>query len=190
MHRLLKGIDGLDRHGAGCALSSFGDASDVTEQHLVEALDLLPGLVDRHADKFETSDRGRIIVWYGYENLIWDLGESFRRVLKRNRALRGRDTIFEAIERVCLDARYGKGRESFTMLLGQYGGPRRVPVLLRLLDDPEVCGHALYALRLLGRSGAESRARTLLSSPSVWIRGEAKKYLEKVAKERPRLVVT
>ena len=61
MHRLLKGIDGLDRHGAGCALSSFGDASDVTEQHLVEALDLLPGLVDRHADKFETSDRGRII---------------------------------------------------------------------------------------------------------------------------------
>ncbi len=151
---------------------------------------MLPGLVGQHADKFEISDRGRVIVWHGYEHLIWTLGESFRRVLKRERGLRGRDAVFEAIERVCLDRRFGKGRESFTMLLGQYGGPRRVPVLLRLLDDPEVCGHALYALRLLGKEGAEGRARALLNSPTAWIRREAKKYLEKVTKGGPRLVVT
>ena len=129
-------------------------------------------------------------MWYAYENLIWDLGEAFRRVLKRERRLRGRDKIFGAIERVCLEPRYGKGRESFTMVLGLYGGPGRVPVLMRLLDDPQLCGHALYALRLLGSRGAEGRARALLNSPTAWIRGEAKKYLEKVAKGSPRLAVT
>ena len=38
MHRLFKGLEQLEAHEAGCALSSFGDAADVTEQNLLEAL--------------------------------------------------------------------------------------------------------------------------------------------------------
>jgi hypothetical protein len=67
------------------------------------------------------------------------------------------------------------------MLLGQYGGRDRAPVLLRLLNDPEVVGHALYALRLLAVPGAEVKARELEGSERTWIRNEARKYLKKMA---------
>ena len=115
-----------------------------------------------------------------FEDVIWALGEGFRHVLKRSPKLRQHPTLFKHIGALCLDTNNRKGRESFMMLLGQYGGPNQVPMLVSLLADPEVEGHALLGLRSLKAPGGREAAKRLLSDGNAWKRTEAKKYLRKL----------
>lgn len=173
--------EGTDPHAA---VSAFGDADGVSEDDLLAALQLIESWYQRFTESYTFEHEGRqITLYHHYESLVWALGESFRRIMLRNRRLRRRERIFEAVRVVCLDQRLGKGRESFTMLLGQYGGAAQIPTLIRLLDDPDVSGHAVYALRLLGASEAAERIGPFLDSPKTWVRREARKYFEKIASD-------
>ncbi len=93
--------------------------------------------------------------------MIWSIGEVLRNIIKRNKKFRRKQTIFERVEEIALNEKYGKGRESFVMLLGQYGGRGYIETLIRLIDDPVVCGHSIYALRLLKAIEAEEKNRTI-----------------------------
>jgi hypothetical protein len=181
MHPTLAGWERWDFREANRHLAALGDLPGITEEDLVQALALAPAIKQRFTDSSHVEQRGQRISWYHYETLLWTLGETFRRQLKRHRSFRRRPSLFTAITAFCEDRGYGKGRESFTLLLGQYGGPATAPVLLRLLGDPDVHGHALYALRLLGDPAGIPVAHSLLTSPRSWVRGEARKYLAKVA---------
>jgi len=182
----VEGLGTLPYREAHERLRTFGDTPDVDEAELHQLLDQVPALVSQYPDRLSADSVDESGVWHQYESLIWAMGESFRRTLKSKRSLRDSGRLWERVEAVCLDATYGRGRESFTMLLGQYGGQDRVPVLLQLLDDPEVSGHALYALRLIGSPEAVEQARDMLESPRSWVRAEAKKYLAKVqSPDRP-----
>jgi hypothetical protein len=161
-------------------IQAFGDAVAVSEDDLLAALGAAEFWHQRFTDPFTFEYRGEQITWFRYESLIWALGESFRRILLRSRPLRRRERVFQAVRGICLDRRFGKGRESFTMLLGHYGGAAQIPSLVQLLDDPEVSGHAVYALRLLGASEAAERVRPFLDSPKSWVRKEARKYFQKI----------
>lgn len=169
---------------ANRTLETLGDSSEVGEADMLAVLDQAPDLLGRFTESSDVHVGHDVITWCNYENLLWTMGESFRRLLKRHRNLRRSAALWERIQLLCLNTRYGKGRESFTMLLGQYGGEARVPVLIELLDDPQVYGHALYAMRLLGDPRAVSAARRLLGSPKAWVRSEARKYLDKVERRR------
>lgn len=140
----------------------------------------LPSLRVRFRDEYMVLGPDGPIVWTNHEQLTWALGESIRKALRQKRALRNEPRLWAAIEDVASDRAAGKGREPFVMLLGQYGGRSRAPLLVQLLDDSEVAGQALYALRLLAAPGAEEKARALLTHRRAWIRKEAKKYLQKV----------
>ncbi|MGA9451622.1 MAG: HEAT repeat domain-containing protein [Verrucomicrobiia bacterium] len=161
-------------------IRNFGDTGDWTEGDLLAALRATGNWPERFTDPFTLEYRGEQITWYRYESLVWTLGESFRRVMLRIRRLRRQERVFEAVRAVCLDRRFGKGRESFTMLLGHYGGPAQIPTLIRLLDDTDVSGHAVYALRLLGAFEAADRVRPFLDSPKTWVRQQARKYFQKI----------
>jgi hypothetical protein len=161
-------------------IRTFGDTGDWTEDDLLAALHATGIWLERFTEPSTLEYRGEQITWYRYESLVWALGESFRRVMLRIRRLRRQERVFGAVRAVCLDRRFGKGRESFTMLLGRYGGPVQIPTLIRLLDDAEISGHAVYALRLLGASEAADRVRPLLASPKAWVRQEARKYFQKI----------
>lgn len=158
------------------ALGTTIESADELVAHIAE----LPALRARFRDEYVVLAPDGPVTWANHESLAWALGESIRQVLQRRRALRKNAKLWAAVEAVAKDRSVGKGREPYVMLLGQYGGPARAPLLMQLLDDPEVVGHALYALRLLGAPGAEAKARTLLSHRRGWIRKEAKKYLEKM----------
>lgn len=149
-------------------------------QQILNLISELPILRERFRDEYVVLAPRGPITWVGHENLAWSLGESIRQVLCRRRTLRSDQALWQALEAVATDRSVGKGREPYVMLLGQYGGRDRAPVLFRLLDDPEVVGHALYALRLLAVPGAEVRARELEGSGRSWIRNEARKYLKKM----------
>lgn len=149
---------------------------------MLSFLESLPEITARFTELSIFENRDETIIWHGYEHLIWSVGEVFRQILKREKSLRRSKLLWSKIEAISLDSKYDKGRQSFAMLLGLYGGHERVPVLIQLLEDPVIHGHALYALRRLGANGAEEQARTLLHSPRAWIRREARDYLEKMKK--------
>ncbi len=162
------------------AISAFGTTKGISGTDLLTSLGSIERWYQQFPGEFCVEHRGAKIFWRGYESLIWALGESFRHVMVRNRRLRRDARIFGAVQSVCLDRRFGKGRESFVLLLGQYGGPEQIPILIELLQDQEVCGHAVCALRVLGAPEAAGEVKPFLDSPKTWIRQEARKFFKKI----------
>jgi HEAT repeat protein len=63
------------------------------------------------------------------------------------------------------------------LALGNCHDPRAVDVLIALLADEQVVGHAVMALGKLKSKAARSRIQELLKHPTDWIRAEATKAL-------------
>jgi hypothetical protein len=55
-----------------------------------------------------------------------------------------------------------------------------VEILVNIIDDDEVVGHAVMALGKLRAETARGRIEALLGHPTPWIRDEAKKALEQI----------
>lgn len=161
-------------------IHKFAEVPDLTEEDLLQVLQHLSLWRARFTATFVVKHCGQQITWIHFENLIWALGEAFRQILQKKRGLRSSRKLFDRIEAICTDPQFGKGRESFTMLLGRYGGKASIPTLMRLLDDPEVAGQAVYSLRLLGSVDATEKMRPFLDSPKAWVKQEARKYFQKV----------
>jgi hypothetical protein len=94
------------------------------------------------------------------------------------------DELTEPMIRLVTDQRYGKAREMVVLGLGKMKDPRVVDVLLNLLADEEVVGHAVMALGKLRAKNARARIEPLLKHPKPWIRKEAKKALANIDKAR------
>lgn len=180
MDRLLAALRGSDASIASRAAAEWGAHGVPSTEELIALLAMAPAIRSNFTTAFVVKTRTEEITWNGYEHVLWALGEAFRQILKRSRSKRRSVPLFDAVATLCEDRVYGKGRESFTMLLGQYGGPRSAPCLVRLLQDPVVDGHALYGLRVLGASGGREKAQRLLVAGSGWKRAEARKYLRKL----------
>jgi hypothetical protein len=117
--------------------------------------------------------------WSTYELKIWELGESLRHFLKRKR-WRGQGELLDAVARVLMSRNFGKGRQTFALLLGECGNKEYGAVLGGVLDDPEVYGHAVKALRTAKIAGYAEPVRRVLSKEQGWIRKAAKRYLKDV----------
>lgn len=115
--------------------------------------------------------------WMGFERKIWELGESLRKCFIKRRDWRESTSLLEVIRSVARDPRFAKGRQSFVVLLGHFGGSGAASTLRELLNDKEVQGHALMALRLGKITDAVSEAREIAGKSTGWVRSEAKKYL-------------
>jgi HEAT repeat protein len=91
-------------------------------------------------------------------------------------------TLFDELVRLVRIKEHGIARQMLAVALGTIRDPRAIPVLVELLHDEDVVGHALIGLSRL-RPGREIQAAVepLLSHPVAWIRKEAKKLLQKVA---------
>ena len=102
------------------------------------------------------------------------------------------DSVFDQIADLALDKRNGRGRQMIVLGLGTMKNPRAVDVAIELLQDAEVAGHAVVALRKLKPAKARRALEPFLESPHSWIRREAKKALERIdaecnpVRKRPR----
>ncbi len=94
------------------------------------------------------------------------------------------DTVFEELAALVLERRYGRSRKMLVEALGNMKNPRAVDVAIRLLDDDEVVGHALVALRKLRAKAARPLVESFLNHPVAWIRNEAKQTLRVLDKAR------
>lgn len=87
------------------------------------------------------------------------------------------DSVFEDIVALVTDRSQGKSREMLAESLGNMKDERAVAVLLRLLTDDEIVGHALVALRKLKLPSTRPYILPFVHHPVPWIRNEALKAL-------------
>jgi HEAT repeat protein len=92
------------------------------------------------------------------------------------------DELAEDLMRLACERRYGRAREMVVLALGKLKDPRATDVLLDLLEDDEVVGHAVSALGKLRAAKARSRIEPLVEHPKAWIRQEARKALARIDK--------
>ena len=79
------------------------------------------------------------------------------------------------------DRRYGEARQMVVLGLAKLTKDKRaVPVLLALLDDPDVTGSAIMALGKLKAVKARDRLQQFLDHPEPFYRKEARKALNKI----------
>ncbi|MDC6167879.1 hypothetical protein [Paucibacter sp. XJ19-41] len=119
--------------------------------------------------------------WLGYEMALWKLSERIRLWLKPKRKLKGtKNPLFDVMESIVLDSRFGKGRQDFVLVMGEYASPSYGPSLAKLVTDVDVMGHAIKAVTKLGVSGLSAQVNEVSNtSKTGWVRAAARKYLEK-----------
>lgn len=116
--------------------------------------------------------------WTAYEGKIWELGESVRQCLIKRKPWRSWVAFFDVVSEIVADRQYGKGRESWVLLLGDFSAAAYRDLLVRLLDDPDVTSHAITALRHGKVDDAIEEVRAVLGrTKSSRTRSSAKKYL-------------
>lgn len=90
------------------------------------------------------------------------------------------DSVFDELVGLARDRRYGKARQMIVLGLGKSKRPEVVEVLLGLVDDPDVDGHAVKALGRLKARDARAALERKLDDERAWVRGEARKALARL----------
>ena len=96
------------------------------------------------------------------------------------------DSVYDEIVELARDKQHGKAREMVVASLANMKNPQAVDVLIGLLDDEEVPGYALLALRKLGKKAEKARPHIerFLAHPDTWVRNQAKGALAKMDKAK------
>jgi PBS lyase HEAT-like repeat len=126
------------------------------------AKEAAPTLIQEFRSASETSA--------GKTFLKWDIGNTLSVVAD--------DNVFDDIVDLVLDKRHGRDREMLALALANMQDERAVDVLIQLLDDDDLVGHSIAALRKLKAKKAEPYVEKHLSHPRTWVRNEAKKALK------------
>lgn len=93
------------------------------------------------------------------------------------------DSVYETIVELVREPAYGRAREMLAVALGNMKNPQAVDILIKLLDDEDVAGHAVMGLGKLGAERARPHVERFLTHPKTWIRNEAKKALKRIDRE-------
>lgn len=87
------------------------------------------------------------------------------------------DVDFDRLVALILEQSYGRAREMLVLGLGRSKRPEAVGLLIELLADYEVSGHAVKALRRIKPPEARSGLEKMLSDDRAWVRKEAEQAL-------------
>ncbi|WP_370943268.1 HEAT repeat domain-containing protein [Amycolatopsis sp. cg5] len=90
------------------------------------------------------------------------------------------DSVFDQLEPLVREPRFGQGRQMLVHGLGRSRHPRAPGLLVELLSDDDVAAHALTALTKLKPPGVRGAVEPLLDHPRPLVRKNAKKALEKL----------
>jgi HEAT repeat protein len=107
-------------------------------------------------------------------SLRWAIGNALSKVAD--------DRVFDGLVRLVRESKYGKSREMVAVALGRMKDPRAVDVLVDLLGDDELAGHAIIGLGKLANYRTRSYLERFLDHPTTWIRKEATKAVKRIDK--------
>lgn len=107
-------------------------------------------------------------------------GTGLRWVIGNALSIVADDFVFDELVRLVEDQSFGKARQMVVVGLGRSKRPEAVPVLMGLLDDEDVSGHAVKALAKLGADEARPALERMVNDPRAWVRNEAKRALSRL----------
>lgn len=90
------------------------------------------------------------------------------------------DSRFDDLARLAQDPSFGKAREMVVLGLGRSRKSEAGKLLIELLRDPVVSGHAVKALGKLRLADARPGLESMLSDERAWVRKEARRALLKL----------
>jgi HEAT repeat protein len=92
------------------------------------------------------------------------------------------DAVFDDLVELATNKAHGKAREMVVVALGNMKNPKAGEILIGLLSDEEVAGHAAMALGKLKYRPALPHLKTLMKHPKPWVRKTAEKTIAKLLK--------
>jgi len=92
------------------------------------------------------------------------------------------ESLLDDIITLVTDRQHGRSRQMLAEALGTMKSARAVEVLIELLEDEEVAGHAVTALGKLRARRARTLIERFLKHPTTWIRNQAKQALARIDK--------
>jgi len=105
---------------------------------------------------------------------------SYKWAVANGLAVVASDDAFEAIAELVQDRRHGTSRQMLAVALGNMRNPHAPGVLMELLKDEEVNGHAIIGLGKLRATAARIYIEPFLKHGKSWIRNEAKKAIARI----------
>ncbi|WP_181905654.1 HEAT repeat domain-containing protein [Microbacterium bovistercoris] len=90
------------------------------------------------------------------------------------------DSHFDELAELAMDRSYGRAREMLVLGMRRSKDPRAADILVGLLDDPSVNGHAVEALQKLAVPQARKGLEGMLGDERAWVRRSARRALEKL----------
>lgn len=106
------------------------------------------------------------------EGLRWAVGNSIETAYV--------DAYFDDVAALALDPQYGRARQMVALALGKSKRPEAVDVLLQLMDDHDVSGHAVFALSKRPNPRAREALEEKLTDDRPWVRKKAALGLRKI----------
>lgn len=102
----------------------------------------------------------------GDDLVKWTIGNALCEVADRS--------VLDGLLAIAQDKRHGNARQMIVVALGRFPEEKVYKALLRLLDDPDVSGHAVIALGRLGYAPARNNLMPFLDHEKAWVRRKAK----------------
>ncbi|GLI28282.1 hypothetical protein ARHIZOSPH14_25240 [Agromyces rhizosphaerae] len=90
------------------------------------------------------------------------------------------DAYFDHLAQLARERSYGRGREMLVLGLGRSKRPEAGTLLIELLDDPTVNGHAVKALGKLTIPEARAGLEQMTGDSRTWVRKAAARALAKL----------
>lgn len=112
-------------------------------------------------------------------SLKWHIGDAFTFITT--------DQHFRELEEVVREKSHGKAREMVTVAFSKMRDSRAVDLLIELLSDEQVAGHAILALGKMKVERTRPHIVPFLNHPKTWIRKQATMALKNLDKRLPRV---
>jgi HEAT repeat protein len=105
-------------------------------------------------------------------SLRWVIGNALEAVAD--------ELVIEDLLQIVQDRNGGTARQMVVVALGRMKDPRVPAVLMKLVYDPDVIGHAVVALRKLAPPEARDTLLPLRTHENAWVRRTARQALERI----------
>jgi hypothetical protein len=122
---------------------------------------------------------GEVRPWLVFESSAWEVGERLREVVSKKRRWREDGSFLDLVAWVLGNDAFLRGRQPFVELGMKWDPERTLPLIPKLLRDPDVKGQAIAALRQNRVPGFGREVEVaVVGEKKAWIRKEARKYVE------------
>ena len=178
---------------AGYEIQTIDDLMKISKQES----DLIPILLEHLASVTDEGDKQFLVRCLGVKGyyqatkpLIQEFyqasGGSYRWAIGNTLSIIADKSYSREMVAIAKNRDYGMSRQMIVYDLWKFDDPEIKEVLVSLLDDETVVGHAIHALRRLGDPTVIKDIEPFTSHKMTWIRNEAKVAVAKLGKQKQR----